>query len=183
MPISIQVDYNNPLAPATAPTAEEMLNAYSQHGAMIRGESSTATSGDGYNPYKVTQPSQQDAQQQHISDMEQFISPIKMNKDDGKLSDEHYKRFEHHVTNDPAVKEVEPLLMDHLSTLKAGIDSGRISLDQAHSIFLDYGHSVLDPIIDKHHGKHSDTHNSSLFDEIPTDTPDIVKRAKAKGAK
>lgn len=183
MPINIQVDYNNPLAPSTAPTGDELLNAYQQHGAMIRGESRTETSGSGYNPYSINQPTQQDAQQQHISDMEQFISPIKMNKDDGKITDEHYKRFEHHVMNDPAVKEISPLLDEHLATLKAGIDSGRISLDQAKSIFLDYGHSVLDPMIDKHHGKHSDSHRTSLFDEIPQETPDIVKRAKSKGAK
>lgn len=185
MPINISVDYNNPLAPSTTASSDELMNSYHQYGSMIRGESQQSTSGKGYNPFGVDQQSQQDAQQQHISNMEQFLAPIKMNQESGQMTDDHRARLEHHITNDPAIKEIEPMLMEHLATLKGGIDSGDISPDQAHEIFMSFGQSVIDPILDKHHGKHSDSHHSSLFDDIPTEKADIVKRAQAttKGAK
>lgn len=181
--MAIIVSHNNPIAPATAPSADEILNSYQIHAQAIRGELQQS-SGDGYNPYAIKQDSQQDAQQAHLSNMQQFISPIGIDKQKPEnFTDKHQETIENNLQKDPAFHEVAPMLEQHLQILKGAVDSGKMSLEDARSTFLSYGSNVIDPILEKHHGKHSDTHHTSYLDEeeVQEELPDIVK--KVKGAK
>lgn len=171
---------SNPLAPATGPSADQLLNAYEQKAAALRGEAATQPAPTG-NPFgSNAAQTQQDQQSSHISAMEQFLAPIGMNKYDvdSDYTDEKHQRFAKNLSNDPAFKEFEGPLNDYLSSMRAGIASGQISQEDAIKEFAQWGQTNLDPILHKHHGPHSDSHKTTLHDEEPLEIPEIVKRAK-----
>ncbi|EGN4266594.1 hypothetical protein IHZ75_004396 [Salmonella enterica] len=180
----IQSDVN-PLAPVTTPTFTEQSNAYAMRAAAIRGEAQTAAPNTA-NPFgSGADKSQQDQQNSHISAMEQFLAPIGMNKFDNNAdyTDEKHKKFANNLIKDPAFQEFEGPLTAYLSDLKSRIDQGHISQQDAIEQFAQWGQQEIDPILDKHHGKHSASHNTTLHDDEQLEMPDIVKRAKARGGK
>ncbi|WP_374448152.1 hypothetical protein AAHW31_07710 [Klebsiella variicola subsp. variicola] len=124
---------NNPLAPVTGPSADQLLNAFEQHAAALRGEGQAQSTLTPTNPFKAN-VGQQDAQQEHIAKMEQYAAPIGVNIFDTQsdYTDEKHKRFADTLDKDPA------------------------------SILADYGQNEIDPILDKHHGPHSASHKVSL---------------------
>lgn len=157
----------NPIAPATAPSADEVLNAYQAHAASIRGEvEQQADNSNGYNPYAPVEDTQADKQQAHISNMEQFLSPVPMNEYDvnSQNSDQEKQVFHDHFVNDPAIKEFGDDYVAKLEVLRQGLISGKIDMPTARSIVASYGQEVIDPVLEKHHGSHSDTHKISFLD-------------------
>ncbi|EGJ5143357.1 hypothetical protein INE66_003642 [Salmonella enterica subsp. enterica] len=171
---------NNPLAPVTGPSADQLLNAYQQRAAALRGEAATQAQPTS-NPFGSSAgQSQQDQQSSHISAMEQFLAPIGMNKYDvdSDYTDEKHQRFAKNLSKDPAFKEFEGPLNEYLGSLRADIAQGRISQEEAIAEFAQWGQTDLDPILHKHHGPHSESHKTTLHDEEPLELPEIVKRAK-----
>ncbi|ELO4930468.1 hypothetical protein QUR06_000265 [Escherichia coli] len=158
----------NPLAPATSPEAAQLFNAYQAHIASIRGEVQTETKDDnGYNPFAPQEDTQEDKQQAHISNMEQFLSPVPMNQYDVESShtDEKKQVFHDHFINDPAIKEFGEDYVEKLEVIRQALMNGQIDESSAIQMIQSYGENVIDPILDKHHGKHSDTHKISFHDE------------------
>lgn len=158
----------NPIAPATAPSADEVLNAYQAHAASIRGEvQEQKDNSSGYNPFIPTEDTQEDKQQAHISNMEQFLSPVPMNEYDvnNQNSDQEKQIFHDHFVNDPAIKEFGDDYVAKLEVLRQGLISGQIDQATARSMVASYGQDVIEPILEKHHGSHSKTNKVSFLDE------------------
>ncbi|WP_407903973.1 hypothetical protein [Escherichia coli] len=153
----------NPLAPVTGPSADQLLNAFEQHAAALRGEGQAQSTITPTNPFKAS-TGQQDAQQAHIAATEQYAAPIGTNIFDTEAdyTDEHHKRFAETLDKDPAFKEIEGPYYQFLMNIKADQDAGKISPQDAISMLSDYGQQEIDPILDKHHGPHSASHKISL---------------------
>lgn len=151
----ITVHNVNPIAPTTAPSADDILNAYQQHAAMIRGEAqqSTVPQGNGYNPYAPQQENQQDAQQAHAASIEQFLSPIAHNQYDidSRHTEKRQKSFESRVEKDPAFKEFAPGLIQMAETLRQGVKAGHITLDDAKEMGKNWLNDNAKPVFEKHH--------------------------------
>ncbi len=155
---------NNPLAPITSPSADQLLNAYQQQAAALRGEAQTKSDAlPSTNPFKAS-AGQQDAQQQHIAATEQYAAPIGTNIFDinTAYTDEHHQRFAKNLDNDPAFNEIEGPYFEFLNNIRADLQAGKISESDAVSMVSDYGQNEINPILDKHHGPHSPTHKISL---------------------
>lgn len=178
--------YFNPVAPSTAPTVDQLTDAYAKHAALIRGEAvdSAPQVPSNFNPYAPQQDtSQQDDQQQHISNIEQFLAPVggaDHNTGEG-MSDAHYQRWAKNLYNDPAFKEFGDQMHEFASTVRNAYQNGTIGFNDVRDMIQDYGTNVIAPIIEKHHGKHSDSYHTSLHDDVQEELPEIVK--KVKGAK
>ncbi|HDU5574524.1 TPA: hypothetical protein RFV54_001057 [Klebsiella aerogenes] len=182
--MAIYFSHNNPVAPVTAPTADDLHNAYQSHGNQMRGESEQKTS-QGFNPYDAPQDTQQRQQEEHAAAIQQFLSPVPVNASDtsgSQHTDEKHKKFIHNIMNDPAIKEVGDSMQEVLESLQAEMAQG-LPVEEARKILAQFGDEVLEPAIQKHHGKHSTSHRSSLHDDIPEELPAVVKRAVAKGRK
>lgn len=163
----IVVSHNNPIAPSTAPSADEIINALQANHAAVRGETQQAVTGDsGYNPYKPVEDNQQDAQQAHTSNMEQFLAPIAHNQYDidSSHTPEKMKAFHDNIMNDPAFKEIGDDMVNTLEELRQGIISGSVDPQQAREIFSNWGQERFEPVFEKHHGSHSPSHKVSLHD-------------------
>ncbi|EJH4367108.1 hypothetical protein [Kluyvera genomosp. 3] len=175
------INQNNPVAPLTAPEANDLLNMYQQQAAALRGEAKAQDTGIGNNPFQ-SGAGQQDEQKAHMAKQEQFLAPIGSNIFDpvSDYTEEKHQRFLKNLNNDPAFNEIENPYHEFLSNLKMAQDAGKISPQDAISMLSEYGQNEIDPILDKHHGKHSPTHKTTLHDQDEF-IPDIVKRAK--GAK
>lgn len=160
------MEYYNPIAPATAPSADQILNAYQAHAASIRGEVETEDT-NGYNPFKPVEDNQADKQQAHISNIEQFLSPVPMNEYDvsSQNSDKEKQIFHDHFINDPAIKEFGEDYISKLEVLRQGVMNGKIDMDSAIQNIASYGQTVIDPILEKHHGEHSNTNKISFLDK------------------
>ena len=154
---------NNPLAPATGPSGDELLNAFEQHAAALRGETQTQNTFPVTNPFRAN-TGQQDAQQAHIAKTEQYAAPIGVNIFDSEsaYTDEHHKRFAEELDKDPAFKEIEGPYYSFLTSLRGDLQAGKISHQDALSMLSDYGQQEISPILDKHHGPHSETHKIRL---------------------
>lgn len=180
--MAILVQHNNPIAPATAPSADEILNAYQLHAQSIRGETQAAPDQAGYNPFKVNEDNQGDAQKAHQAQIEQYLSPVAMNHYDTQEqtsgAKEREQRFMQNMENDPAYKELNEPVHDVLNNLLAGIQTGKISHQDAFNMLADFGEQVIDPALEKHHGAHSASHKTSLHDLPVAEDPAIVKKAK-----
>lgn len=182
MPIFLQ--HPNPVAPITAPTADELHNAEQQHGQMMQGYAEQKHS-DGFDPYAAPQDTQKQQQDEHAAAIQQFLSPVPVNATDSAGSqhtDEKHQAFIKNIFNDPAVKEVGDHMIDVLDSLQADIQNG-LPLADAYKILAQFGDEVLEPAIQKHHGKHSPSHRTSLHDVEEPELPAVVKRAAAKGRK
>lgn len=162
----ITVSHNNPIAPSTAPSADEIINALQAQHAASKGEAQEQTTSDGYNPYQPVEDNQQDAQQAHIANMEQFLAPVAHNEYDHNAAHtpEKMKAFHDNIINDPAWNEVGQDMIDTLEGLRQGVISGQIDADQARQIYAQWGQEKFDPVMEKHHGAHSPSHKVSLHD-------------------
>lgn len=173
----------NILAPATGLDADTALNAYREHMAAIRGEAveHAESFSNESNPFRSSsQDSQQDAQQAKIAEVQQYLSPMPMNEysSDTDYTDDKHQRFVENFEDDPAYKQFGDELMEVLDTLDQGVKGGHISKADAMRMFADYGRNQLSPIIDKHHGPHSETNMLSLHEKRAPKVPDIVKKNK-----
>ncbi|WBM71926.1 hypothetical protein OH773_06710 [Buttiauxella sp. WJP83] len=162
----IQVSHNNPIAPSTAPSADEIINALQAHHSMLKGEAQTATTGEGYNPYQPVEQTQQDAQQAHAANMQQYLAPVPMNQYDvnSEHTEEKAKLFSKNIEHDPAFNEIGDEMHEMLEPLRLGIANGQIDINQAKQIAAQWGAERFDPVFEKHHGKHSASHKISLHD-------------------
>lgn len=179
----IQNQYN-PIAPKTTATHDQLLNSYEQQSAAIRGELQEANPLPLSNPFKSNY-GDEDVQQKAISAREQLLAPIGGNIYDAESSytDAKHQKYLNNVNNDPTFTEVEPALTAYLAQMRGEVAAGRISLEDAFSDFARWGQENIDPVMDKHHHKDSPSHKTTLHDDQPYQTPEIIKRAKAKGAK
>ncbi|HHB8426215.1 hypothetical protein [Klebsiella pneumoniae] len=160
----IIVQHPNPIAPVTTSSGEDLLNAYQQKAAMIRGEVQQQV--DTRSPIEPAVNSQQQAQQQHAANIEQYLSPIAQNQYDvtNAHTEEKQKRFEKSVENDPAFKEVAPEMIQTLEPLRQAVMQGKLDMNQARQIFAQWGQDRFDKVMDKHHGKHSESHQRRFSD-------------------
>lgn len=182
--MAIYLSHPNPVAPVTAPTADDLHNSYQSHGNQLRGVSEQKSK-QGFNPYDAPQDTQKAQQDEHAAAIQQYLSPVPVNhidNSDSELTDENHKRFLHHLANDPAIKEVGSQIDDVLETLQAEMANG-LPVEEARKILAQFGEEVIEPAIQKHHGKHSPSHRTSFHDPIPEELPAVVKRAAAKGRK
>lgn len=157
----------NPLAPDIAPSNDDILNAYREHANSIRGEVKVEQdSSNGYNPFSPTEDTQADKQQAHISNMEQFLSPVPMNQYDvnSQNTEQDKQTFHDHFINDPAIKEFGDDYVAKLEVIRQGLVNGAIDMPTARSMVASYGQSVIDPVLEKHHGSHSTTHKIGFLD-------------------
>ncbi|EDH7741216.1 hypothetical protein CB599_11690 [Salmonella enterica subsp. enterica serovar Adjame] len=182
--MAIYLSHPNPVAPVTAPTADDLHNAYSSHGEQIRSVSEQKHS-EGFDPYAAPQDTQKQQQDEHAAAIQQFLSPVPVNATDNAGSqhtDEKHQAFLKNIFNDPAVKEVGDQMIDVLETIQAEMQNG-LSMADARSILAQFGDEVIEPAIQKHHGKHSPSHRTSLHDVEEPELPGVVKRAAMKGRK
>ncbi|HDS4910787.1 TPA: hypothetical protein QH056_001822 [Klebsiella oxytoca] len=157
----------NPLAPDIALSNDAVMQAYREHANSIRGEVKVEQdNSNGYNPFTPTEDTQTDKQQAHISNMEQFLAPVPMNQYDinNENSDEEKQVFNDHFVNDPAIKEFGEDFVAKLEVLRQAMKNGQIDINSARSIIASYGQEVIDPALERHHGKHSNTHKISMLD-------------------
>lgn len=162
----IQVSHNNPIAPATAPSADEIINALQAHHAQLKGEAQEATTGEGYNPYQPVEQTQQDAQAAHASNMQQYLAPVPLNQYDvnSEFTAEKKAAVAKNIEHDPAWNEIGDEMHQMLEPLRLGIMNGSIDPNQAKQIAAQWGAERFEPVFEKHHGKHSPTHKISLHD-------------------
>ncbi|EDX4100275.1 hypothetical protein B9R80_002411 [Salmonella enterica] len=168
----------NPLAPELSPTAEQMLNAYREKAAAIRGETAQAIP-QSFNPYQ--DQSQEDQQGQHVSKMQEWVSPVKMDAFDvnKEYTDDTHDNFLQNLEEDPAVQEYGEQFHAYLETLMQAVKAGQISPEDAQAAGQNYLDNVVKPIISKHHSKTGK--DKSLHRKREPEIPDIVK--KVRGSK
>lgn len=171
----------NPLAPTTSPTAEQVLNDYRAKAAALRGEAAAAMplpQQGGFNPFNAQEDeSQKDNQGKHISNMEQWLSPIKMDSYDSnkRYTDDKHDNFLTNLEKDPAVKEYGEAFHAYLEYLQSMIQSGTISADDAVSMGRDYIENVVKPIVKKHHSRDG---KATLHRPQEIEIPETIKRLK-----
>lgn len=171
----------NPLAPTTSPTAEQALNDYRAKAASLRGEAAQAmplpNSTGGFNPFQQQEENQQESQSKHISNMEQWLSPIKMDVFDSNktYTDDKHDNFLANLEKDPAVKEYGEAFHDYLDYISQAVQAGHISPEDAQQMGQEYLESVVKPIIKKHHSR---TSEPTLHKPQAPVIPDIVKRIR-----
>lgn len=171
----------NPLAPTFTPTADDKLKAFRDKAAAIRGELPQETpqaTANGFNP--LQDMSQQNDQQAHVSKMEQYLSPIKMDAFDiaKDYDDEAHANFMENLEADPAVQEYGEAFHAFLESLLNSVNQGFITVEDAQQAGKDYIRTVIRPIIKSHHGKGS---LKGLHDKKEPEIPDYIK--KMRGAK
>ena len=160
----ILVQHPNPIAPATTASGEDLLNAYQQKAAMIRGEVQQQV--DTRSPIEPATDSQQTLQQQHAANIEQVLSPIAANQYDinNAHTPEKMGKITANVENDPAFKEASPEMISTLEGLRQAIINGQLDHNTAMQMFAQWGKERFDPILDKHHHKDSESHKRSFHD-------------------
>lgn len=181
--MAIYVSHDDTLAPATAPRGDDLLNAYHSKGDLIRGEAKQQAPSDaGYNPFAIKSDTQEGAQQEHLSNLQQFLAPVAMNHhdDNADYTDAKHNRYMENMQKDPVFKEIGDEFHDFVSTLRDGIDQGHITQEDGIQMLSQYGEERLDPILHKHHGAHSESHKTSLMDIDESDLPIIMKKRGAK---
>lgn len=165
----------NPLAPEIGPTADQMLQAYRDRAAALRGEQAQQNP-QSYNPYQPEQ-SQEDTQGQHTANMEQWLSPVKMDSYNVQdhYTDEKHDNFLANLEDDPAVKEYGEQFQAYLDSLLAAVQSGQIDQDTAQAMGQNYLDNVVKPVITKHH-KENDS--GSFHKKREPEIPEIVKKVR-----
>ncbi|EKR4225020.1 hypothetical protein P8G24_004691 [Salmonella enterica] len=169
-------DQYNPLAPEIGPTADQMLQAYRDRAAALRGEQAQQNP-QSYNPYQP-EPNQEDSQGQHTANMEQWLSPVKQDAFDPVASydDDKHDNFLTNLENDPAVKEYGDQFHAYLESLLAAVQAGQLDPQEAQTMGQDYLDNVVKPIITKHHAK--DSRAKSLHRKQEPELPEIVKKVR-----
>ncbi|EJJ2366502.1 hypothetical protein NIR10_004634 [Salmonella enterica] len=162
----------NPLAPEIGPTADQMLQAYRDRAAALRGEQAQQNP-QSFNPYQPEQ-NQEDTQGQHTANMEQWLSPVKMDSYNIQqaYTEEKHDNFLSNLEEDPAVKEYGEQFHAYLESLMMNPnldDQQRMELGQ------NYLDNVVKPIITKHH-KENDS--GSFHKKREPEIPEIVKKIR-----
>lgn len=170
----------NPLAPTTSPTAQQLNESYRALAASIRGDAAQAMplpEQGGFNPLNPPEDTQQDSQGKHISNMEQWLSPIKMDSYDSNknYTDEKHDNFLVNLEKDPAVKEYGDAFHAYLESLLQAVKANHLSVDDAKSMANDYIQNVIKPIVKKHHSRDGE---ATLHKPQPVEIPDIVKKVR-----
>ncbi|EKA7615246.1 hypothetical protein OL383_004431 [Salmonella enterica] len=167
----------NPLAPEMGATAEQMLSYFMQRSAGQRNETPEAIPVS-FNPFQPEQPTQQESQDKHVSNMEQFLSPIKMDAFDinTEYTDEKHDNFLQNLEEDPAVQEYGPQYHAYLESLLGAVKAGQISQEDAVNLGQDYLNNVVKPVIKKHHK--SDSYEKGLHRKREPEIPEIIKKIK-----
>lgn len=183
--MAIYTDHNSMLNPSIGPSADALLNAITATNEGYYGNAQAATQDKAYNPFKIDEKSQADAQAQHQANVAQWLSPVSSNApgEDEKYTDKHHEHFEKEMMNDPAMKALAP----HIDEAEAYIQQMRAngaSNDEIGSFVKNFGMQVIRPELEKHHGKHSDSHTKGIFDSYGKDEISIPNNIKNKqGAK
>lgn len=166
----------NPLAPEIGPTADQMLQAYRDRAAALRGEQAQENP-QSYNPYQPEE-SKEDTQGQHVANMQQWLSPVKMDAYDvqSQYTDEKHDNFLTNLEKDPAVKEYGDQFHAYLESLLQAVNAGQIDQQTAQDMGQNYLDNVVKPIISKHHNK--DSKANSLHRKPEPEIPDIVKKIR-----
>ncbi|EHX9244015.1 hypothetical protein K3712_000545 [Escherichia coli] len=170
--MAIYLPNNNPLAPATAPSGDDVLNAYQDHAARVRAEFSAyqqqqQTTVPGFNPLNpMSEPDQQDAQQAHQSNIEQFLSPIPHNVYDAdqSVNSDRAADIAKNLEHDEAFKEIEKPYIEYLESMRQGRLAGQIDEESFKTALGKWGLENLKPVFDKHHHKDSPTYKLPLHD-------------------
>lgn len=165
----------NPLEPEYGPNAFNMLQSYREKAAQLRGELQQ-DSGPSYNPYQPEQE-ENESQGKHISEMEQWLSPVKMDTFDptAAYSDDKHDNFMQNLEQDPAVKEYGEQFYAYLESLMSAVNAGQIDNETAMQMGQNYLDNVVKPIITKHHSKED---KGSLHKKREPEIPDIVKKVR-----
>lgn len=166
----------NPLAPEIGPTADQMLQAYRDRAAALRGEQAQQNP-QSFNPYQPEQ-SQEDSQGQHVANMEQWLSPVKQDAYDPQTAytDEKHDNFLANLEDDPAVKEYGDQFHAYLESLLAAVNAGQLDQESALAMGQNYLENVVKPVITKHHKK--DSTANSLHRKREPEIPEIVKKVR-----
>lgn len=165
----------NPLEPEYGPNASSMLQSYRERAAQLRGELEKDDS-PAYNPYQQ-ETNHDESQKQYISDMEQWLSPVKMDSFNAneRYTDEKHDNFMQNLEEDPAVKEYGEQFHTYLSSLMQAVQAGQLDQQQAMQMGQEYLNREVKPVIEKHHkGKGGDSFHKKRDPEIP----DIVKKVR-----
>ncbi|EOG8337669.1 hypothetical protein ACLIX5_004467 [Salmonella enterica subsp. enterica serovar Bredeney] len=165
----------NPVAPEMGPTSDQMMDYFRNRAAAARGEAQTTTQ-QTYNPFQAD--TQEDAQGKHTANMEQWLSPVKMDNYNPQqtYTDEKHDNFLTNLEKDPAVKEYGDQFHAYLESLLQAVNAGQLDQDQAMTMGQNYLDNVVKPIITKHHKKDSNAGN--LHRKQDVEIPDIVKRVR-----
>lgn len=180
--MAIIVSHNNPIAPSTTSSGDELMNAYQHHAALLRGEADTQAPDSGFNPY-AQQPTQQDAQAQHIANMEQYHAPI-ATKDydiDSNYTDEKHAKFMKHMETHPLVQHMSDMTEKFFEPILAAKRAGKpVDDNDVLEMFADWGSSVLKPMVHEHYKNNPHKKGATFHDDIPDEVPDIVKKVRGK---
>lgn len=165
----------NPLAPEIGPTADQMLQAYRDKAAALRGEQAQQNP-QSFNPYQPEEP-QEDTQGKHIANMEQWLAPVKMDAFSAseKYTEEKHDNFLQNLESDPAVKEYGEQFHAYLESLLQAVNAGQIDQQTAQDMGQNYLENVVKPIVTKHH-KENDS--GSFHKKREPEIPDIVKKVR-----
>ncbi|MFW3388483.1 UNVERIFIED_CONTAM: hypothetical protein RF648_21075, partial [Kocuria sp. CPCC 205274] len=133
-------------------------------------------SAGGYNPFQQEE-NQQDSQGKHISNMEQWLAPVKIGGGDAasKYNDDKHDNFLSNWENDPVVKSHGEQFHAYLETLNQAVQAGQLSPDDANSMGQDYIDNVLKPEYKKHYSRSDKAH---LHKVKEPEIPDIVKKVR-----
>ncbi|EEH7943831.1 hypothetical protein G3O90_004543 [Salmonella enterica] len=166
----------NPLAPEIGPDGGQMLQFYRDRAAALRGEQAQETP-QSFNPYQPEE-SKEDTQGQHVANMQQWLSPVKMDAFDAQshYTEEKHDNFLSNLESDPAVKEYGEQFHAYLESLMQAVQAGQIDQQTANDMGQNYIENVIKPIISKHHKKGEQ--GESFHKKRDPEIPDIVKRVR-----
>lgn len=166
----IQVSHPNPIAPVTAPTADELYNAHQMNSQAMRGAVAEQNTGSGYNPYAPAEPTQQDAQEAHKSMREQFLAPVPLNQYDitADQSPEQKEAFHDNLIHDPWTKKHGEAFTENLRMIKEAVMNGQLDESDAKNMIMNYGqndvNSQIDDIYHPERGTHKEHAYKSMHD-------------------
>ncbi|EMC1489664.1 hypothetical protein VAA96_004542 [Salmonella enterica] len=166
----------NPLAPELSPTADQMLASFLNDAAAIRGEQPKELP-QSFNPYQATEDTDNQSTQKHISNMETWLAPVKMDSFDitqAYDADKH-DNFLKNLEEDPAQKEFGPQLVAFGDALRQEVANG-MPPEQAQQLSQDFIQNHIKPIIDKHHKKGST--EGALHRKREPEIPELIKKIK-----
>ncbi|HID4300469.1 TPA: hypothetical protein ACXEZB_004391 [Escherichia coli] len=169
----------NPLAPTFSPTAAQIMGFYHNQAANLMGQmQEVAPAATEAAPQEGDQ-----AQDKHISNLEQWLAPIKMRnmQTDQPYTDEDHENFLTNAEKHPAIAEFGDPLHAAAEQLLAAHQSGQIDDQQLEAAKQQILDSVVKPVLDKHTPKGSKNPDYHLHRKQEDQIPDVVKRVR--GAK
>ncbi|EGN9856581.1 hypothetical protein IS360_003602 [Salmonella enterica] len=166
----------NPLVPEIGPTGDQMLQSYRDRAAALRGEQQQQMP-QSFNPYQPEE-SKEDTQGQHVANMQQWLSPVKMDAFNvqEQYTEEKHDNFLTNLEKDPAVKEYGDQFHAYLESLLQAVNAGQLDPQSAQDMGQNYIDNVVKPIISKHHKKGEQ--GESFHKKQEPEIPDIVKKVR-----